>query len=52
MLKCALRLRVLLGQSVIEYDFVSLNEPLAVLLAMFELLVAVTLDALQESSQG
>ena len=46
MFKRALRLRVLLGQRVVQYDFVSLDEPLAVLLTMLQLLVAVALNTL------
>ena len=47
----ALGLGVLLSQSVIEDDFVSLYQALTVLLAMFKLLVTIALDSFQKCSE-
>ena len=47
----ALGLRVLLGERVVQDDFVSLYQALAVLLPMLQLLVSITLNPFQECSQ-
>lgn len=46
------RLSVLLVQQVVENVFVSLDEPLGVLLTVLKLLIAITLDALEKSGKG
>ena len=51
-LKCFLRLLVLLVQQVIEDVFVSLYESLRVLLAMLQLFVSISLDSLQKCCES
>lgn len=50
--KRAFRLCVLLVQQIVQDVLVSLDEALGILLTMLELLVTITLDALEQSSEG
>ena len=51
-LQGAFRFSILLDEQIIQNVLVTLNQALRVLLAMLQLLVAVTLDALEESSES
>ena len=51
-LECAFRFGILFVEEVIKNVLIALNETLGILLTMFELLVTITLDTFEESSEG
>ncbi len=52
MVQSLLRLIVLLGQGVIQNYFVTLDQSLGVLLSVFKLLIAISLNSLEQSGES